>query len=341
VWLKEHPGSRADFISLVVPCYNEQACLPTFLERLQRLLADLPHTDYEILVVDDGSTDDTAAVVERARLREPRIGIIRFVRNFGHQAALSAGLAHTHGDAVICMDADLQHPPELVADLIHAWHRGFDVVQAVRRSQPGFAKSTLSRLFYGFVNRFSEVEISDGSADFRLMSRTAVDALLALPERSRFHRGLVAWLGFPCITVEFDAPVRYAGTPGYSFRKMIGLAVDGVVSLSAKPLQLALWVAASALLLAFAYGMYVLNLMAHGIPLVKGWASTIFLILIMGSVNLLCTGILGLYLRAVLVETRKRPEYLISCYLPPSSNAVQSSQCVSDDALRDGIARQA
>lgn len=312
------PTLTGALISIVVPCYDEAVCLPVFLGRLEKALSTVPDIRYEILAVNDGSTDDTAAVLENCRLREPRLGVIQFVRNFGHQAALSAGLAHTHGDAIICMDADLQHPPELLPELIRLWRSGFDVVQTVRRTQPGLTKSLFSRAFYFLLNFFSEVELTNGAADFRLMSRRAVDSLLALPERSRFLRGLVAWLGFSCTTIEYDAPPRLAGSSTYSLKKMVAFAIDGLVALSARPLALALWLAGGALLLALAYVIYVFSLMANGIPLVKGWASTIFLILIMGSVNLLCTGILGLYLRAVLVEIRKRPDYLISGYMPPA-----------------------
>jgi dolichol-phosphate mannosyltransferase len=328
-----------DLISVVVPCYNEAESLRPCLERLEKALADVPDAEYEILAVNDGSKDHTGAVLEAYRLRNNRLGVIEFVRNFGHQASLSAGLVRARGDAVICMDADLQHPPELLPELIRCWRQGFDVVQTVRRSQPGLTKSLSSRAFYWLLNRFSEVEISSGAADFRLMSRRAVTALLALPERSRFLRGLVAWLGFPCTTIEFDAPPRYAGRSAYSLRKMIAFAVDAVVTLSAQPLQVALWTAALALLLAVAYAAYVLSLMAHGTPLVKGWASTIFLILIMGSVNLLCTGILGLYLRAVLAEIRKRPEYLISRYVAPACETGRHSAVPSgDDRLRTEVA---
>jgi len=320
-------------ISVIVPCYNEAASLPAFLERLEKTLVGLPELEYEILAVDDGSTDETADVLEKWRLQTPHLGVIRFVRNFGHQAALSAGLAHARGDAVICMDADLQHPPELLSDLTQRWRQGFDVVQMVRRSQPGLAKSVSSRLFYRFLNLFSEVEITAGGADFRLMSRRAVDALLALPERARFLRGLVAWLGFPCTTIEFDAPPRHAGTSAYSFKKMIGFALDGLVALSATPLHFALWIASLALVSAVAYGLYVVNAMVRGVPLVKGWVSTIFLILLMGSVNLLCTGILGLYLRAVLAEIRKRPDYLIASYTPSAHDASQNREPASQESM--------
>jgi glycosyltransferase involved in cell wall biosynthesis len=309
---------NSSLISIVVPCFNEAACFSIFLERVEKVLGGVEGIDYEVLAINDGSKDNTAAVLEECRLRDPRLGVIQFVRNFGHQAALSAGLAHARGDAVICMDADLQHPPELLPELICRWRQGFDVVQTVRRSQPGLTKSLSSRAFYRLLNLLSEVEIASGAADFRLMSRRAVDSLLALPERARFLRGLVAWLGFPCTMIEFDAPRRHAGTSAYGFKKMTSFALDALVALSARPLQLAWWIAGFTLLSAFAYAVYILGLLTQGVPLVKGWASTIFLILIMGSVNLFCTGILGFYLRAVLVEIRKRPDYLVSGYAPPA-----------------------
>jgi polyisoprenyl-phosphate glycosyltransferase len=303
-------------ISIVVPCYNEAGCLHAFIDAVERAMLSVPACQYEILAVNDGSKDETAAVLEECRLRNPRVGIIQFVRNFGHQAALSAGLAHASGDAVICMDSDLQHPPELLPRLIDQWRKGFDVVQTIRRSQPGLTKSLTSRTFYALLNLFSEVEIASGAADFRLMSRRAVDSLLALPERSRVLRGLVAWLGFPCTTIEFDAPPRHAGVSSYSLRKMTNFALDAVISLSARPLHLALWIASLTLLMAVAYAIYIFHLIAVGTTLVKGWPSTIFLILTLGSANLFCTGILGLYLRAALVEIRRRPDYLVSAYLP-------------------------
>src|SRR5579862_2297968 len=199
-------------ISVVAPCYNEGQSLPFFLEQVAKALDGIPKIEYEILAIDDGSTDNTADVLEEHQTSIPRLGVVRFVRNFGHQAALSAGLAQAKGDAVICMDSDMQHPPSLIPELVHQWQAGFDVVQTIRRSQPGLSKSVSSKVFYKALNFFAEVPITSGAADFRLMSRRAVDALLGLPEHTRFLRGLVAWLGFPCTTIEFDAPPRHAGS---------------------------------------------------------------------------------------------------------------------------------
>jgi dolichol-phosphate mannosyltransferase len=308
----------AELLSIVVPCFNEAGNIPGLHERLSRVLNSIPAMACEIICVDDGSTDNTNEVLRSLRERDSRIGILRFVRNFGHQAALNAGLRHARGTAVIMMDADLQHPPEMIPQLIEKWRGGYDVVQTIRRSQPGLTKSLTSRAFYTLMRSVSEVELEDGAADFRLMSRRAVDALLALPEHTRFLRGLVTWLGFPTAQIEFDAPPRTAGDSGYSFRKMLGLAEDAVVSLSSRPLRFSLYIAVCAIVSAILYAAYILQLSYSGQPVVRGWPSTILSILMMGSANLICTGILGIYLRAVLRELRGRPDYIIAEYHPPA-----------------------
>jgi glycosyltransferase involved in cell wall biosynthesis len=221
-----------DLIDIVVPCYNEAANIPELVGRIEAALRNVQNLEYEILIVDDGSSDSTPSVVTNARLSNPKVGFIRLLRNFGHQAALSAGLEYARGDAVVVMDADLQHPPELLPEMIKQWRLGFDVVQTVRTVQPGALKSFSSRTFYRLLNYVSEIRIRDGAADFRLMSRRAVDGLLALPERTRFLRGLITWLGFPAITIAFEAPPRRSGQSSYSFRKMANLATDALVTLS-------------------------------------------------------------------------------------------------------------
>jgi dolichol-phosphate mannosyltransferase len=322
-----------NFITIVVPCFNESQCLPVLIQRVEQALKSVRNLEYELLMVDDGSGDDTTAVLELERTGNPRLGVLRFMRNFGHQAALSAGLQHARGDAVVVMDADLQHPPELLPDMIARWRAGSDIVQTVRRAQPGLAKSVSSRLFYWFLNCIAEVEVVDGTADFRLMSRRAVDSLLALPEQSRFLRGLVAWLGYPCTTISFEAPPRHSGKSAYSLRKMFQLAADAMVTLSSRPLHFALYLGGATVLAAIIYGGIVLLAMSRGAPVVRGWPSTIFVILIMGSVNLLCTGILGLYLRAVLAEIRRRPTYVVAEYLPANLNS-RIETTIADDQAR-------
>lgn len=324
------------FLTVVIPCYNEAENLPVLFPRLQTALGSLDETDFEILLVDDGSNDGTHAVMKTFRACNAHIGYIRFVRNFGHQSALLAGLENARGEVIIAMDADLQHPPELIPSMLQLWRNGYDVVQGLRRSQPGVGKSIASRIFYKLLNYVSEVPVADGSADFRLMSRRSLDALLALPERSRFLRGLIAWLGFPCTTLPFDAAPRHAGKTGYTFSKMISLAEEGLVSLSSAPLRLGLYLAGTTLLAAFGYCIFVAVEYARGVGVVRGWASTIFLILMMGSVNLICTGILGLYIRAALVELRRRPDYVVSEYAPPAVSSGWSRSIKSIAVSRMG-----
>lgn len=322
------PVNRMCTVSIVLPCYNEAANIPILLQRIEAAFNEVESVGYDVLLIDDGSNDATASVLKQIHLENPRIGFMRFVRNFGQQAALLAGLENARGDAVVMMDTDLQHPPELLPEMIRCWRSGFHVVQAIRRAQPGFAKSLSSRIFYSLLNWISEVEIPDGAADFRLMSRCAVDSLLALPERTRFVRGLITWLGFPCTTITFEAPLRQVGNSRYSFRKMLGLAVDGIVSISHKPLHLALYAAGATLIAAIVYFFFVIAQYARGVQLVRGWPSTILTTLILGSVNLLCTGILGLYVRATLIEIRRRPTYIVSEYVPPKADSTPSFSAV-------------
>jgi polyisoprenyl-phosphate glycosyltransferase len=321
-------------VSIIVPCYNEAANIPLLLRRIDAALKTVEELEYDVLLIDDGSEDSTASVLGQCRLENSHVGFIRFVRNFGHQAALLAGLEHARGDAVIVMDADLQHPPELLPEMIRSWRCGFDVVQAIRRTQPGVAKSLSSGAFYSLLNWISEIEISNGAADFRLISRRAVDSLLALPERTRFVRGLISWLGFPCTTIMFEAPPRQAGNSGYNFGKMLGLAVDGVVTISHKPLHLALYAAGLTLMAVIVYFFFVIAQYARGVQLVPGWPSIILTTLILGSVNLLCTGILGLYVRATLVEIRRRPTYIASEYVPPTLEPTHSFSAVQSGETR-------
>jgi polyisoprenyl-phosphate glycosyltransferase len=306
---------HSDLITIVVPCHNEAACLPSIVERVAAVLAGVD-VEYEMILVDDGSGDNTFQVMKELCLRHPRLSCIRFVRNFGKEAALLAGLRHARGDAIAMIDADLQHPPELLPEMIAKWRAGYDVVQTVRQGRPTLTRSVTGKAFYLVLNWLSEIRIPDGISDFRLISRRTVDALIALPEETKFLRGQVAWLGFPTTILTFEAPDRLGGESTYGFRKLMRLATDAIVTLTSGPLHLALYVAGVTLLVALAYTAFVLVAYARGLVLVKGWTSTILLILFLGTANLFCTGILGLYLRAVLAQIRRRPTYLISEYAP-------------------------
>ncbi len=303
-------------LSIVVPCYNEAPCLPLLVDRISHQLELIDGLDYELILVDDGSDDNTYDVVRQLASTHQRLSFIRFARNFGKEAALLAGLRSASGDAVIMIDADLEHPPEMIPDMIGKWRSGYDIVETVRSGRPTISRSLTGRCFYFLLNLISEVPIKDGTADFRLLSRRTVDTFLALPEETRFLRGQLAWLGFPTATLSFEAGERPAGKSTYSMRRLFGLALDAMVTLTSRPLHFALYVACLTLLVAVAYGIFVLVAYARGLVLVKGWASTILLILFLGSANLFCTGILGLYLRAVLAEIRRRPSYLVSDFKP-------------------------
>jgi len=305
-------------LSVVVPCYNEAANIPALISTLAKVLGEVERLQYEIILVDDGSTDDTFNALKSLRDTNPRVSWIRFVRNFGKEAALLAGMKSARGDGVVTMDADLQHPPELLPEMIAKWKEGHDIVQTVRLGRPTVTSSLWGQCFYLLLNWMSDVPLADGTADYRLISRRALDVLLALPENMKFLRGMVAWLGFPSVSITFTAPNRHAGKTTYNVRSLTGLATDAIVTLTSKPLNLALYIAGFTLLIAVLYGAFVLFAFSRGLVLVKGWTSTILLILFLGTANLFCTGVLGLYLRAVLAETRRRPNYVISDCAPAS-----------------------
>jgi polyisoprenyl-phosphate glycosyltransferase len=303
-------NNKTDFLSIIVPCFNESDCVAALLAEIESALAKIERLDYEIIFVDDGSIDGSREVLQDLQSRNRHVRTIFFVRNFGKEAALLAGLQQANGDAVLMIDADLQHPPALIPDMLAFWRQGYDVVQTVHRQQPGFRKSLSSRAFYRLLNWLSETRINPGVTDFRLMSRRVVTALLNLPEQTRFLRGLVAWLGYPSATITFVAPERHVGDSRFTLGSLTALAFDAIITLSTRPLHFALYTAFTALMVCFAYGAYVLIRFAMGLVLVKGWASTILLILFLGSVNLLCIGILGLYIQTILTEVRRRPAFV-------------------------------
>jgi polyisoprenyl-phosphate glycosyltransferase len=303
-------------VSIVVPCHNEAPCLPLLVDRVSHQLELIDDLDYELIIVDDGSSDNTFEVVQQLAASHERLSFIRFIRNFGKEAALLAGIRSAGGDAVVMIDADLEHPPEVIPEMIAKWRSGYDIVETVRSSRPTISRSLTGRMFYFLLNLISEVPIKDGIADFRLLSRRTVEAFLALPEETRFLRGQLAWFGFPTTTLHFEPGKRSAGRSTYSIPRLFGLALDAMVTLTSRPLQFALYVASFTLLVAVAYGIFVLVAYEQGLVLVSGWTSTILLILFLGSANLFCTGILGLYLRAVLAEIRQRPSYLVSDFRP-------------------------
>ncbi len=309
---KSSAQKKAQVISIAIPVYNEVENIPILYDHLKPVLQNLPFV-FEIIFVDDGSADGTYAAIQKLRQQDRRIKAISFSRNFGHQAALTAGLQVASGDAVITMDGDLQHPPSLIPTLIEKWQEGHQVVFTVREStahEPLFKKLT-SKLFYRLMNAFSDTPVQPFGADFRLLDRAVVENLKTLEERDRFMRGLISWLGFSAIGVPFTADARAAGTSKYTTRKMIKFAIDGILSFSAAPLHLVTYLGLIVAFLSFLYGVYSLYVRFFTDVTVPGWTSLLITILFLGGVQLICIGILGEYLIRVYNESKRRPLYIV------------------------------
>jgi dolichol-phosphate mannosyltransferase len=305
-------------ISVVLPCYNEEAVLPKVFERLGSA-ADSWGVDYEIICVDDGSKDHTWDLLRAQHEADKRWRCLSFARNFGHQAAVSAGLFYARGDAVVIMDADLQDPPEEVSRLIAKWQEGFQVVFAVRKKRKDpLIKSILAWGFYRLMSRISEFEIPLDAGDFCLLDRRVVKVLNALPERNRYLRGLRSWCGFRQTSVEFERSARAAGVPQYTFQRSLKLALDGLFSFSPLPLRLAtylgLWVSTFAFLgvvFTVIQKLFAEQFSRIGLAPNRGYPTVIITILFLGGVQLICLGILGEYIGRIYDEVKGRPLWLL------------------------------
>jgi glycosyltransferase involved in cell wall biosynthesis len=299
--------------SIVVPVFNEEAVLPVLLRRLD-LLMDGLDGPAETIFVDDASTDCSSIILEQNAKDDPRYRYIGLSRNFGHQVAISAGLDAAAGQAVIVMDADLQDPPEVVGDMIARWRDGYEIVYGKRLSRDGeskFKRWTAS-LFYRLLARLSSIDIPRDVGDFRLVDRKVLDAFRDMPERDRFVRGMFAWLGFRQTEVTFHRLPRFAGETKYPFWRMLKLAVNGALSFSEAPLRLAIWCGLAVSVLAMLCGLYVTGLWLANGDLVKGWSSTIVVISFLCGLNMLMTGIMGLYIGRIHAEVKRRPLYVVS-----------------------------
>ncbi len=301
-------------LSVVVPLHDEQESVEELYRRLVDVLS-LCELDHEIVFVDDGSRDDTPRLIERFRVNDPAVSVIRLTRNFGHQAAVSAGIDRARGRAVVVMDGDLQDPPEVIPDFLRLWRQGHDVVYAVRtRRKEGWFKRAGYFAFYRILKRVSDVDIPPDSGDFCLMDRRVVKALKTLPERARFIRGLRAFVGFRQIGLPYDRPMRDRGHSKYTFRALTGLAVDGLVSFSGYPLRLVTYLGIVSATLAIALTIWgVSDALTHQTA-PRGWASTLVVVLFMGAAQMISLGVIGEYLRLIFLETKGRPTYLIASY---------------------------
>ncbi|MGV3617526.1 MAG: glycosyltransferase family 2 protein [Fimbriimonas sp.] len=299
-------------LSVVVPCYNEQEVIQTTHARLSEVLPTI-EASYELLYVDDGSRDNTIGLLRDIERADPRVRVLTFSRNFGHQAAVTAGVQHARGDAVVLIDADLQDPPEIIREMVAKWHEGYHVVYGVRRTREGETpfKLATARAFYRMLNKLSEVAIPLDTGDFRLMDRCVVDQLNAMPERDRFIRGMVSWIGFRQTKVEYDRARRFAGESKYPLRKMLKFAIDGILSFSDKPLRLAanlgFLVSAFSALLIF-YALYKRFFTSDW---VSGWTFLFIMTVFLGGIQLICLGIIGEYVGRIYGETKGRPLYIL------------------------------
>ncbi len=310
---KEARHERSNLLSVVAPCYNESEVVELFYREIRPVLEALPGLNYELIFVDDGSDDDTLDQLNRIAEKNPAVRVCSLSRNFGHQIALTAGLDAAAGDAVIMMDADLQHPPALIAELVRRWREGYDIVSAIRNRTEGASwfKNLTSRSFYTLLNWLSTTKVPLGAADFCLISRRVARSLGDMPERHRFLRGLLSWAGFRRAFVDYQSPRRAAGRTKYGLVKMAALALDAVFAFSAEPLRLALRAGLAITVLGFAYLAWTLidGYLLHA--LVPGYSSLIGIVTILGGCQLVFIGLIGEYLARVFEQVKGRPLYLV------------------------------
>jgi len=310
-------------VSVIFPVYNEIENLDALIKRVHPVLEQAALGSFEVVFVDDGSRDGSAELLDAINQRDSRYKVVHFSRNFGHQAALQAGLDASRGRCVVLMDADLQDPPELVTQFLEKWNEGYEVVYAVRKKRK---ENILKRMayagFYRTMKIIAEIDAPLDAGDFCLMDRRVVDTLVALRERNRFLRGLRSWVGFKQIGVEYERDARNAGEPKYTFRKLVGLALSGYVGFSSFPLRMAAWLGVSSALAGFLLAVWVIlsRLLAQHVP--QGWASTIAVILFVGGVQMVMLGVIGEYLGRVYDEVRQRPLYVVSTQVGISGGGV-------------------
>ena len=300
-------------LSIVVPCFNEEQVIGEMHRRLVGTVDAIPELDFEIVYVDDGSRDATLKLLREIRQADVRVRVLVLSRNFGHQIAITAGLQHASGDAVVVVDADLQDPPEVIPDMLNLWHHGTDVAYGVRIGRSGetaFKRWTASA-FYRLMDRLTDISIPLDAGDFRLMDRRVVDAFLAMPERDRFIRGMVTWTGFHQEPVPYQRAPRAMGRTKYPIRKMLRFAADGILSFSPAPLKLAVWFGLTASGLAFLGIVYAIGMRIFTDIWVTGWTLLFIAILFFGGTQLVLIGVLGEYLSRIGFEsgTNRRPDW--------------------------------
>lgn len=327
--------AQQQLLSVVVPIYNEEKIIDELHARLTPVLEGIGGLGFEVVLVDDGSSDASWPLMQQLSGRDPRYRSVKLSRNFGHQVAITAGLDHARGDAVVVIDADLQDPPEVIPEMVAKWREGFDVVYGVRESRDGesFLKLWTAGLFYRLLRRFTNVDIPVDVGDFRLLSHRAAAQLRELKEKDRFVRGLVSWMGFNQTGVTYHREARFAGETKYPYSKMIKFALDGITSFSSVPLKLASWLGYATSVLAFLYMLSVFVQKALGYT-VPGFATIMVAMLFVGGVQLICLGIIGEYIGRIFNEIKPRPIYIID-------TVVGGEQAVSERAAVPAAAVEA
>ena len=301
-------------LSVIVPCYNEAENIRLLVDQLQKALEPM---QYEVIFVNDGSTDHTGQMIKLEMATNNKIGYITFSRNFGHQAAIKAGIDHAKGNCILTMDADMQHPPDMIKEMIRLWEDGYEIVTAVRKNteQLGWFKKITSRLFYWLLSKLSDHKVVFDGADFRLFDKKVAQIIRNMAEQHLYLRGIFSWVGFKQTTIDYQEGTRAFGQTKYSTRKMLQLALNGITSFSIKPLRLSLLAGITFALLAFAYGIYAVVVMALG-HAVSGWTSIIASGLFLSGVQLTILGIMGEYLGKMYMAQKQRPNYIIATASP-------------------------
>jgi glycosyltransferase involved in cell wall biosynthesis len=302
--------TKGKLISIIVPVFNEEDNINVLYERVRQVVKDY---EYEIIFVNDGSKDKTEMLVNRICEQDKNVKLINFARNFGHQIAITAGMDYCKGDAVIVIDADLQDPPEMIPKLIEKYNEGYHVVYAVRKKRKGetlFKKAT-AKIFYRLLKSITDIDIPVDTGDFRLISREVCDVLKSMKEKNRFVRGLVSWVGFNQIGIEYVRDERYAGETKYPLKKMIKFSLDGISSFSTKPLKLSISLGFIMTIIAFIYAIYAIinKLFFNGVQ--SGWTSIIVLIILIGGIQMIMLGIVGEYIARIFDESKQRPLYVV------------------------------
>lgn len=305
-----------DKITLLIPCYNEQEVLEQLWLRLNAILGEIHTASFEILFINDGSTDNTLHVIKTLAAQHPQISYLDLSRNFGKELAMIAGLDYADSDAVIIMDADLQHPPELIPEMIAYWKEGYDDVCAKRRQRTGesFIRRWAANTFYSLLQKISTIKIQEHVGDFRLLDRRCVEAIKLMRETQRYTKGIFSWIGYRKKELLFDSALRAAGTTKWSWLKLINLAIEGITSFTTFPLRLSSIAGLGISLIAFAYmGWIIFNTLMFGDP-VQGFPTLVSIILFLGGIQLIFLGVIGEYLARVFNETKRRPLYLVNEY---------------------------